>query len=434
MSGPGTSYELSQVPTRCPRPRPPYSARTVERISVRMPGPLVYETRGHESEGCPPSSGVAPSESEWATLQLRGYPALLTHPWVVRSPPSHPGSWPCSVGCRRGGDGSRPGSDPDRWKILPSLAPAARGSRPGRTWHTHQPGPAAADCPQPSGASLASRFSGAASPEVRRVPSGQRRRRVRHRRVRRTKTRPPRDPSSEPLTALSNGVITMTAPHIVDPAGLLGEALAEASPDLMRSAAAVDHQRPAVRGRRCRRRRRVGAPHARAGPRSATATATATWTPASARSTSRSRKLRKGTYFPEWLLERRKRAESALITVVADCYLAGVSHPADGQAGQDPGDRLAVEVPGLADGDRPRPDRRGVPPPPAGRRRPVHVRGRRRADDEGPRRRPGDQRRGPAGDRRQRRRAPRGPRHARGHQPRPDRRGTSSSPTSSPAA
>ena len=36
-------------------------------------------------------------------------------------------------------------------------------------------------------------------------------------------------------------------------------------------------------------------------------------------------KLRQGSYFPEWLLERRKRAESALITVVADCYLAGVS-------------------------------------------------------------------------------------------------------------
>ena len=36
-------------------------------------------------------------------------------------------------------------------------------------------------------------------------------------------------------------------------------------------------------------------------------------------------KLHSGTYFPEWLLERRKRAESALITVVADCYLAGVS-------------------------------------------------------------------------------------------------------------
>lgn len=32
-----------------------------------------------------------------------------------------------------------------------------------------------------------------------------------------------------------------------------------------------------------------------------------------------------GTYFPEWLLQRRKRAENAVITVVADCYLAGVS-------------------------------------------------------------------------------------------------------------
>lgn len=36
-------------------------------------------------------------------------------------------------------------------------------------------------------------------------------------------------------------------------------------------------------------------------------------------------KLRSGTYFPEWLMERRKRAESALITVAADCCLAGVS-------------------------------------------------------------------------------------------------------------
>lgn len=36
-------------------------------------------------------------------------------------------------------------------------------------------------------------------------------------------------------------------------------------------------------------------------------------------------KLRQGSYFPEWLLERRKRSEAALITVIADCYLAGVS-------------------------------------------------------------------------------------------------------------
>jgi putative transposase len=36
-------------------------------------------------------------------------------------------------------------------------------------------------------------------------------------------------------------------------------------------------------------------------------------------------KLRQGTYFPEWLLQRRKRAERALTSVVATCYLLGVS-------------------------------------------------------------------------------------------------------------
>jgi len=116
----------------------------------------------------------------------------------------------------------------------------------------------------------------------------------------------------------------MTAPHIVDPAGLLGAALAEASPDLMRSLlqtvinALLSADADAVVG-------------AEWGQRSATRT--------SQRNGYRHRdldtrvgtidvavpKLRTGTYFPEWLLERRKRAESALITVVADCYLAGVS-------------------------------------------------------------------------------------------------------------
>jgi putative transposase len=37
------------------------------------------------------------------------------------------------------------------------------------------------------------------------------------------------------------------------------------------------------------------------------------------------RKLREGSYFPDWLLERRRRAERALTTVVATCYLPGVS-------------------------------------------------------------------------------------------------------------
>ena len=36
-------------------------------------------------------------------------------------------------------------------------------------------------------------------------------------------------------------------------------------------------------------------------------------------------KLRSGSYFPDWLLERRRRAEAALISVVATSYLLGVS-------------------------------------------------------------------------------------------------------------
>jgi putative transposase len=36
-------------------------------------------------------------------------------------------------------------------------------------------------------------------------------------------------------------------------------------------------------------------------------------------------KLRTGSYFPEWLLEPRRRAERALVAVVAQCYVEGVS-------------------------------------------------------------------------------------------------------------
>jgi putative transposase len=36
-------------------------------------------------------------------------------------------------------------------------------------------------------------------------------------------------------------------------------------------------------------------------------------------------KLRTGSYFPDWLLERRKRAERAMVSVVATSYLLGVS-------------------------------------------------------------------------------------------------------------
>ena len=116
----------------------------------------------------------------------------------------------------------------------------------------------------------------------------------------------------------------MTAPHIVDPAGLLGEALAEASPDLMRTllqsiinsllSADADAVVGAEYGRPSSDRvaQRNGYRHRPLDTRVGTLDVAVP-------------KLRKGTYFPEWLLERRKRAESALITVVADCYLAGVS-------------------------------------------------------------------------------------------------------------
>ena len=36
-------------------------------------------------------------------------------------------------------------------------------------------------------------------------------------------------------------------------------------------------------------------------------------------------KLREGAYFPDWLLQPRRRAEQAFVSVIADAYLAGVS-------------------------------------------------------------------------------------------------------------
>jgi len=116
----------------------------------------------------------------------------------------------------------------------------------------------------------------------------------------------------------------MTAAHIVDPARLLGEALAEASPDLMRSLlqtminALLSADADAVLGAEYgrpppgRMAQRNGYRHRDLDTRVGTIDVAIP-------------KLRKGTYFPEWLLERRKRAETALITAVADCYLAGVS-------------------------------------------------------------------------------------------------------------
>ena len=110
----------------------------------------------------------------------------------------------------------------------------------------------------------------------------------------------------------------MTAPHLIDPAGLLGQALSQASPDLMRSLlqhvihALLSADADTVRGaqwgqqdpqRHARRNRYRYRPlDTRVGTIDVAIP-----------------KLRSGTYFPEWLLQRRKRCESALITVVAHC-------------------------------------------------------------------------------------------------------------------
>ena len=117
----------------------------------------------------------------------------------------------------------------------------------------------------------------------------------------------------------------MTAPHIADPASLLGEALPEASPGLMRHllqtmlnallSADADAVMVAEWGQPSptRTTHRNGYRHRDLDTRVGTLDIAVP-------------KLRSGTYFPDWLMERRKRAESALITIVAACYLAGVVH------------------------------------------------------------------------------------------------------------
>ncbi|WP_310964140.1 IS256 family transposase [Nocardioides terrisoli] len=116
----------------------------------------------------------------------------------------------------------------------------------------------------------------------------------------------------------------MTAPHSLNPARLLDQALCDASPDLMRHLlttvinALLSAEADAV----------CGAEYGQVSPdrtnsrngyrRRELDTRTGTMEVAIP-------KLREGTYFPEWLLERRKRAEAALISVVATCYLLGVS-------------------------------------------------------------------------------------------------------------
>ena len=116
----------------------------------------------------------------------------------------------------------------------------------------------------------------------------------------------------------------MTAPSILSPAAVLGQALGDASPDLMRHLlttvinALLSAEADAVCGAEWgqaspeRTNQRNGYRHRDLDTRVGTIDVAIP-------------KLRSGSYFPEWLLERRKRAEAALISVVATCYLSGVS-------------------------------------------------------------------------------------------------------------
>jgi transposase-like protein len=116
----------------------------------------------------------------------------------------------------------------------------------------------------------------------------------------------------------------MTAGPSIDPARFLHEQLAQASPDLMRELlttfvnALLSADADAVCGAAYNARTpervnsRNGYRHRDLDTRVGTVDVAIP-------------KLRAGTYFPEWLLERRRRAEAALTSVVATCYLLGVS-------------------------------------------------------------------------------------------------------------
>ncbi len=116
----------------------------------------------------------------------------------------------------------------------------------------------------------------------------------------------------------------MTAGPSIDPARFLDEQLAQASPDLMRDLlttfvnALLSAQADAVCGAGYGERSpervnsRNGYRHRDLDSRVGTLDVAVP-------------KLRQGSLYPEWLLERRKRAERALTSVVATCYLLGVS-------------------------------------------------------------------------------------------------------------
>jgi len=116
----------------------------------------------------------------------------------------------------------------------------------------------------------------------------------------------------------------MAARPSIDVSGWLSEQLAQASPDLLR--AMVSTFAEALMGAEADAV--CGAPF---GVRSEERTNTRNgyrsreWDTRAGSVELAIPKLRQGSYFPDWLLERRRRAEAALVSVVATSYLLGVS-------------------------------------------------------------------------------------------------------------
>jgi putative transposase len=116
----------------------------------------------------------------------------------------------------------------------------------------------------------------------------------------------------------------MTAPKSVDPVGFLREQLDCASPDLLRDMVKTfaDALMSAEADAIC------GAPY---GVRSDERTNSRNgyrareWDTRAGTVELAIPKLRTGSYFPDWLLQHRRRAEQALVSVVATSYLLGVS-------------------------------------------------------------------------------------------------------------
>ncbi len=94
-------------------------------------------------------------------------------------------------------------------------------------------------------------------------------------------------------------------------------------------------------------------------------------------------KLRQGSYFPDWLLEHRRRAERALTSVVATCYLLGVSTRRMEKLVESLGvSKLSKSQVSLMAADLD--SQVEAFPHPTPRRRSVHLRRRRRAGAESP--------------------------------------------------